>query len=215
MCRYGQLTEDELDNKGNVKYPSHTPVVNKESIQGSPASIVRVEGTGFLEKVGEGYTPVSHFRGSRSATVLSYTDTLIELKFEKGVPVTIANDDEVPKVTFEKGSIVLHAAQSDSFSFEGAKEIVIDEVEADFGCSFAGGCKYTIESEGLAEALDKTKDSNIEVCGNICALDAASSDARQAKCVLEPLITRYSANEFGLEESKPLQGKWTGSADDE
>ena len=104
--------------------------------------------------------------------------------------------------------LILVALKSDDFTFFGTATLNINEQD-DVTCSFAGGCQYSIVAQGLTSSLANTPQSSIEVCGNTCLFSADQSDSGQATCVLEPLVTKYSADAYKLVESDWLHGTWT------
>jgi len=46
-------------------------------------------------------------------------------------------------------------------------------------------------------------------------LDKAASNEHAAVCKLPALATSYSVSQFAIEESRPLTGKWFGTAEKE
>jgi hypothetical protein len=127
-----------------------------------------------------------------------YSDNSIEVWYKDGVPLSADNDNSVPKLVFKKDSEMLVADYSDNFTFETAADLIINEVPSNLHCSFAGGCLYTIVSEGLTRTLKDIKNSSIEVCGNTCSLDKEISNSGAAVCRLESLVSSYSVKNYEL-----------------
>lgn len=72
-------------------------------------------------------------------------------------------------------------------------------------CSYAGGCTYAIESEGLyATLLDSA--NSIQVCGSECVLREDLSTSAAAVCELPKLSTTYSSNAYKIRSSEILYG---------
>lgn len=67
-------------------------------------------------------------------------------------------------------------------------------------CSFAGGCQYAIEADGLyATLLDSTNE--LQVCGSTCTLRDDLSSAAYAVCELPALATTYSIDNYKIIEA--------------
>jgi hypothetical protein len=194
---------------------ANTPVVTKATVSGNPPNMMRFEGTGFTTQVPVSSTPLAYYRGveaGRNPAASTYTDTVIEVAFPKGVPVALTADSVNPTLVFEDGTAA-YTAELDNFVFEYASPVLaITEVPSELKCSFAGGCDYVITAPGLTGALQGTEDSSIEVCGNTCTFDAEKSSAAQATCTLEPLVTKYSVDTYKLAKPAVLKGTWEGSA---
>ena len=62
-----------------------------------------------------------------------------------------------------------------------------------YQCSFAGGCIYDVEMQGLATSLKANPLTNfINICGNKCVYSDADSTLAKAKCRLPAVSTVYS-----------------------
>jgi hypothetical protein len=94
-----------------------------------------------------------------------------------------------------------YAKFADSLSFEKV-QVVISSTSG-LECSFAGGCTYTIESEGLyATLIDSAND--IKVCGSPCTVRTDLSDHTNAVCELDKLATTYSVDNYKINEAVDL-----------
>jgi hypothetical protein len=138
-------------------------------------------------------------------------ETEIEVWFKDGVPVSADNDDAQPTLVFKKDSNMVVAAFDQGFTQDtSAADLVINEVPSDLRCSFSGGCIYTIVSRGLTRTLKETENSSIEVCGNTCILDTDISNSGSTRCRLEPMVSRYSVENYDIAEPAVLKGTWHG-----
>jgi hypothetical protein len=134
--------------------------------------------------------------------------------------VSVISDTEVVAAWTSTGipastiAPVLEFHHNDGYSFTAAlNEVVVfaftQEVTAStqgLECSFAGGCTYSIESEGLYASL-LNSDNQIHVCGSTCALREDLSNANYAVCELSKLSTTYSVDNYKIRESEDLQGE--------
>ena len=84
---------------------------------------------------------------------------------EKPTLVFVNTDDDSELVAYLNDTVI---AIENSFSAR--------ESTSNLECSFAGGCKYTIKAPGLTSSLQADESSKIEICGNTCQVDPASSD---------------------------------------
>lgn len=182
-------------------------------LEGKPANLVRFTGVGLKDNVRDGAVAVGHFRG-QTATQYSYTNEEVVVEFKNGVPLTVTDDNEVPHLHFviTTADYEIVALQETDFEFAKPSTITINKAEG-IECSFAGGCEYTIISEGLTSALMNNENS-IQVCGNTCIFEESLSDGGQATCILPPLATPYSVDEFSIVKSEVLDSDWTGSGSD-
>lgn len=100
------------------------------------------------------------------------------------------------------------------FTFTRPADLTIDAA-ADVTCSYAGGCDFTVTAHGLTAALLSSEENSIDVCGNPCMLKESQSTAVLATCQLAPLVTPYSVENYSMASSSILEGKWTGSGEEE
>ena len=132
----------------------------------------------------------------------------VDCTFEAGVP---ASDlAAVASVTFTD-SVTGVALTTDADSLDLTNALVITSSSAGLECSFAGGCPYEINANGLAGLLQSDESSTIEICGNKCELDIASSSGTTAVCMLPALASTYSALMFDIVTPSELEVKWTGT----
>jgi hypothetical protein len=95
------------------------------------------------------------------------------------------------------------ATLNDTVTFDFTKDVTASTQGLE--CSFAGGCTYSIESDGLyATLLDR--DNQIQVCGSVCALREDLSSASFAVCELDKLSTTYSVDNYKIRQSEDLNG---------
>lgn len=73
-------------------------------------------------------------------------------------------------------------------------------------CSFAGGCHYAIESDGLYGSLLNSA-NEVRVCGSPCTLIESESTAQSAVCEISKLSTTYSVNDYAIRQSEDLLGE--------
>jgi len=176
-----------------------TPEVSSAVIEGTPANKIRFTGIGFVNRVAEGASATGYFRG-HVATEVSRTNAEVVVAFTHGVPLLFEDDDAVPKLAFTGEDDYEIFALQTGVEMTRPDALTIHE-ENGVQCSFAGGCEYSIVAEGLTSALINTSGSSIEVCGNVCELDATRSNEGRATCMLPPLATRYSVEEFSIAET--------------
>lgn len=89
--------------------------------------------------------------------------------------------------------------------------LAIGGASTGLSCSFAGGCTYEVEGNGIAGALQSNPNNSITVCGNDCVLDVDQSTGSSAACTLPPLATTYSAGEYDLLRPKDMEVEYTGT----
>ena len=88
-----------------------------------------------------------------------------------------------------------------SLSFKKVQEIVSST--SGLECSFAGGCTYAIESDGLYATLQDSA-NKISICGSTCVVREDLSDPQFAVCELEKLVTNYAVDNYKIDEAKDL-----------
>jgi len=113
---------------------------------------------------------------------------------------------ETPVVYFESNTDGhRHYAVVDELA-SCSKDLEIIGSSVDLMCSYAGGCSYAIEANGLSAALMDEANS-VEICGSPCILNADLSDADYAVCDVPALATSHSAEAFTITESDVLYGE--------
>jgi hypothetical protein len=86
-----------------------------------------------------------------------------------------------------------------------SKVLNVTSTTSSLSCSFAGGCTYAIESDGLFATL-KNSANEVKVCGSTCTLREDLSSASSAVCELPKLATTYSVDNYQVTESQVLYG---------
>lgn len=92
--------------------------------------------------------------------------------------------------------------------------ILISSSSQGLTTSFAGGQVYKVQSTGLASLMrDYPGTHSITVCENPCVYSDADSTPTEAACILPPVQTAYSNQEFNLTKESVLNsGKYFGSS---
>lgn len=94
---------------------------------------------------------------------------------------------------------------------------MVDSYTTGLQCSFAGGCTYEVQANGLTQMIMHDQTNNfIGVCDELCVLDESQSTFSTAKCKLPKLSTAYSNENFGITtESEDLDsGRYFGTFED-
>lgn len=147
---------------------------------------IQIDGSGLPT----GMDVSCEFQGVQGSTVMPSPGQVI-CSFEAGIPA--ADSAASVKLSFTDPVTGLGViADSNGQSLTNALSVG----SADLGveCSFAGGCAYTVQGNGLAGAIQSDSMNKITVCENECELDLAASNGSQAVCKLPALATAYSAN---------------------
>lgn len=165
------------------------------------SNTITFTGTGFSQADSD-HTASAEIHGIQADQVVVNSDTeIIAAWTSTGIPQSA----DAPKLIF---------THNDGYAFTATlDEAVIYEFTQDvtgstsgLECSFAGGCTYSIESDGLyATLLDR--DNSIHVCGSICALREDLSSASFAVCELDKLSTTFSVDNYKIRESEDLNGE--------
>lgn len=89
-----------------------------------------------------------------------------------------------------------------------SNSLTINGKSSGLSCSYAGGCLFSVEAEGLASLLAADSSKNyIEVCNKKCEYSSADSTSTEAKCFLPAISTVYSNENFKIQtESENLKG---------
>ena len=173
------------------------------------ASNIQVTGTNFPA----GNDVTMNFKGVIVTCTLN-SATQVDCMFPIGVPAadvavspTLTFKDPVTMIELTTGSTATPI--TNPLSIGGGGFVVPTE------CSFAGGCEFSVTSNGLAGAMQGNSEQNtVTVCGQRCELDIAASSATQMTCTLPPVITTYSAITFDMVEASELAVTWTGTGAD-
>jgi len=149
---------------------SETITVSSFTTSGSSITFT---GSGFLSD----HTATASVGGIQADTVTVNSATEAVASWTTtGIPAST----QMPILQFTHADGYGHFAKfADSLTFEKVQTIVSST--SGLECSYAGGCTYTIESEGLyATLLDSA--NNIKVCGSTCAVRTDLSDHTNAVC---------------------------------
>mmetsp|Transcript_44479 Transcript_44479/g.32600 ORF Transcript_44479/g.32600 Transcript_44479/m.32600 type:complete len:119 (+) Transcript_44479:1912-2268(+) len=74
-------------------------------------------------------------------------------------------------------------------------------------CSFAGGCDFEVNLNGLSSSV-LAGQASITICGETCKIDEDFSDYAVTHCSLPPLATTFSIEEYKVQETHDLDGTW-------
>lgn len=142
-------------------------------------------------------TAVATVSGIAADSVLVVdVETVVATWASTGVPAVV---DATPTLEFVYGDYSMFAIMQGSVT----KDLQIVSTSEALSCSFAGGCTYAIEAEGLFATLLDSK-NRVDVCGNPCVLRDDLSDASYAICELQQLETTYSIEQYQLKDSAEL-----------
>jgi hypothetical protein len=153
-------------------------------------------GTGFLSA----YTASASIGGISADSVTVTNETSATASWTTtGIPGIDATP--VLQFTHSTGNYSHYATVSATFS----KTHNVTATTSSLSCSFAGGCTYAIESEGLYATLQNSLNS-VKVCGSTCTLREDLSTATSAVCEVPKLATTYSVDSYKINESVVLYG---------
>ncbi len=137
-----------------------------------------------------GYIPYASFGGVNATTVtITDANNVVGNWDNTGLAGITAS----PTLFFQSSDNLLtgqYAKVASSATI--SKTLSITATTQNLQCSFAGGCSYAIESDGLFATLKNSKNS-VSVCGNKCVLREDLSTASYAVCDVPALATSYSA----------------------
>lgn len=158
---------------------------------------VTFQGTGFDASL----TGKATLNGVEADSVTINSETQAVASWSTtGVPTATV----VPTLTFEHADgYSHHASVGSSVTFENVHVVTASTSALD--CSFAGGCHYAIESDGLYGSLLNSA-NEVQVCGSVCTLIESESTAQSAVCEIAKLSTTYSVNEYVIRQSEDLLG---------
>ena len=146
------------------------------------------------------YTARAVFNGLEASTVDIVSSVQVVATWDTtGLPA--ATDIPVLQFVSTIGDFSMFAINA----VELTKELELVSTSSDLSCSFAGGCTYAVESQGLyATLLDSN--NRIDICGNTCELQSSLSDSSYAVCSVPALETEWSADNYAITESAWLYG---------
>ena len=177
----------------DVSYSQESTIhVTGVSLSGNAVTFT---GSGFLTD----HTGKCKIEGVEADSVVINSETEAVATFlTSGVPAT----QTVPVLKFENAAgYQLFAANDAAITFE--KSITVTGSSAGVDCSFAGGCQYSINSEGLLGTLKK-KENSVHVCGVKCDVDADASSSSQVTCNVPPLATTHSIDNYKISKADVL-----------
>lgn len=138
-----------------------------------------------------------------AVTITSATEVTASFS-STGIPATTS----VPELVFETTT---NNYQHTAVVSSVATFTKVQDVTSSTGISssFNGGLKYTVQSDGLYATLKKA-DNELRVCGSVCELVEADSNASQAVCTVPALATTHSVSTYQIESSKDLNATLIG-----
>lgn len=118
--------------------------------------------------------------------------------WSKGLPPV----KEMPVVWFESNSSeeVYFAIFGFTKNALAGNDLIVTGSTSNLTCSFNGGCKLSMTSNGLATLLKNSGSYSVSVCENVCTYSDADSSSTQATCVLPKMPTLYSNTNFNISE---------------
>lgn len=184
LCKYKQAASDP--------FPIATQL---ESHQ-----IDHIEFTGtnfFLES--DGYKAFVSYGGAMADEVIVSSDKKVKAKWNLGLPPL--GTDLAPKLWFDKdGTQERYYAKVEG---KIKKDLTIVGASSDLSCSFAGGCEFQIDADGLSTILHTDQNNNyISVCDERCVFKNEKSNFGQAVCNIPKMSTVYSNDKFSIQ---PIQ----------
>jgi len=184
-----------------------SPTVTAVSLAGDTITFT---GTAFPAKTD--FTAKATFK-SQEVVVTDWAETSLVAKFPKGVPAALASENAVPKIWFTRNSdSVVLVTYSTGVTLTNTVTADASQTTG-LESSYAGGLDYTISTANLFATL-KEPGNSVTVCGNVCVLNEALSDATKAVCKVPALATTHSASTFKIKEAGLLSGTWSASATD-
>jgi hypothetical protein len=171
------------------------PAVTSSSIIGN---YIALTGTNLITD--SDFVGKVKYAGVYADTVTINSDTDATATFTKGVPFDGVGSK--PEVSFVSSSATHFASVSTTLQNMPPTTLTVADVE----CSFAGGCLYSIDSDGLASTLSNSTRAQISVCGQTCEYAAYQSTDSTAKCYLPSLSTKYSVENFSIQQKSTIQG---------
>lgn len=142
-------------------------------------------------------TPAAYADGSTTEVVAVFSATGIPQTDSKPYLIFVMEDDG-------NGEPYRLRIEYNEFVETTPKEFAITSSSFD-SCSFAGGCSYQINAEGIAAML-LNKNNCVDVCGNECVLQTDNYDSTVAYCTVPHMATDYSVENYKITETKVLKG---------
>jgi hypothetical protein len=193
ISKNGTVNETSYYTASDVIF-SQVETISVSSVSVSGSSIT-FTGSGFLAD----HTATAKVGGVSADTVtVNSANEVVAQWSTTGIPAST----KMPELHFvHTDGYGYYAKFADDLTFEKVQTVVSSTSALE--CSFAGGCTYTIESEGLyATLLDSA--NSIKVCGSTCAIKTDLSDQTNAVCELDKLATTYSVDNYKINESVDL-----------
>lgn len=191
----GSASADSFVASDAVYAQSESIVVTGVALSGTTVTFT---GTGFLTD----HTGTATLAGIEADAVSVNSATEAVASFSTyGVPAST----DVPTLHFTHSlGYALYASVDSSVSFEKVQDVTAST--AGLECSFAGGCTYAIEADGLYATLQDSA-NEIRVCGSPCELVDAESSASYAVCTVAELATTYSIDNYSITSARDLSGE--------
>jgi hypothetical protein len=144
-----------------------------------------------------GYAASVYLAGVKATSVVINSATEVVATFEKGLPPFTGSLS--PQLQFQKtDSSERHDA---SGTATVSNSLTISAKSTGMTCSFNGGCPFSVTANGLASLLAANPEKNyIEVCNKKCPYSSADSTTSDAKCLLPPISTIYSDQNFAIQD---------------
>lgn len=182
LCKYKQVE--------GGSFPVVTSLLNPVSNK------ISFVGTNFFTT---GYLANASYGGAFADQVTIDSATQVTATWTYGLPPL--NVDEVPSLWFNQtGTKVRHYAKT---SATLKKSLTVTSATSGLQCSFAGGCKLTVNADGLSTLLKNDSVNNfISVCDEQCTFVPEESTAQAAVCKVPKISTVYSNQDFKIETEK-------------
>lgn len=181
-----------------------SPTVTGASIAVNSISFV---GTAFPTA---GYTAKAIYNGAEAPAVISDANNAVAT-WTGGVPssataiepllIFIADSDAHELTAYSDGTVLIDNV------------LTVSSSSAGLSCSFAGGCEYSINAQGLFSNFADAA-NQVTVCGNVCEISATASSDATTVCILPEFISTYSIEQYNIVEVEVLTGTWVGTASD-
>ena len=183
-CRYEQTEA--------WAFPAVTTVAKSE--QG-----LRLRGANFFT---EGYAARVSYCGIQADVTEIDSSTQVRANWTKGLPP--CQDPAKPSLDFESRTSGISHSSRVKPSLANIQPVSNSLPE--YTCSFAGGCLYDVEMQGLSSLLRGDPSNNyISVCGRKCLYADDTSTTDRAHCHLPPLSTTFSNAAFAIQQPHLLK----------
>ena len=151
---------------------------------------IHFTGAGFLTS---GYTAAGSFLGVESTTFTINDDTSVALKWDAaGLPIATSEQPLLWFVSDADGSILYPSNAAAGLTVA----LAVSGSTSSLSCSFAGGCSFAVQADGLLASLG-LEGNSIDVCGNPCIV-SDSSTSTEVVCSLPALATTYSTDNYEI-----------------